>query len=470
MKILPFALLASVAVAGHSAQSSTTIVPLGSSGGATTISTVQPSLAVTALLQTTGHYLSEIGQIRYFAGGFAPGGFVEAHGQLLQIAANSALFSLLGTTYGGDGSSTFAVPDLRGRTAVGSGGSLSSGQTVGSATVSLTQANLPAHSHGTSNGTSTETGAGQSYSNMQPGLALDFEIVTQGIFPGASTSAPGDTLGFVQIDAAIYDGNSDFDRGKQSADGTEMAISENQALYSLIGNEYGGNFPTDLALPDVQDRIVTGAGLAPGLSQRDLGQTQGTATETMSLSEMPAHTHSDPDGGDSLSAGNGQFDNNLQPELAMNWMIALEGMFPDASSYNSLSSTFLGEISLFAGTLAPRGWALANGQLLSIAQNQSLFSLLGTTYGGDGVTTFALPDFRGRTAVGASDGESALGYGVAALGSQIGSETILLDLPEHSHTVSRTVAPVPLPASIVFLFAGLGLLRGVARRGLGQAA
>ena len=60
---------------------------------------------------------------------------------------------------------------------------------------------------------------------------------------------------------------------------------------------------------------------------------------------------------------------------------------------------FMGEIRLFAGTFAPRGWAFCDGQLLAISQNQALFSLLGTTYGGDGRTTFGLPDPRGRVAV-----------------------------------------------------------------------
>lgn len=397
-----------------------------------------------------------------------PGGYIEAAGQLLNIATNTALFSLFGDTYGGNGTTNFAVPDLRGRAVVGTGGSYSIGQTIGSDTVTLTEANLPAHSHGTSDGTSSTTGSGQAYSNIQPSLALDFEIVTQGTFPGGDTS-PDSTTGFVQIDAAVYDTGPTYDIGKQAADGTEMSIGDNTALFSLIGTDYGGDGKTTFGLPDTRDRIITGAGQGPGLSDRDLGEAQGTATETMSLEEMPAHTHSDPDGGETLSVGNGQRDNNLQPELAMNWMIALDGLFPSPSG-GGYANRFLGEIALFAGNYAPRGWALANGQLLSIGQNQSLFALFGTTYGGDGVTSFALPDLRGRTAIGASTGASALGTGVARLGSQIGSETIFLGLPEHSHTVERAVAPVPLPASIVLLFAGLGVLRSVARKGADQPA
>lgn len=68
---------------------------------------------------------------------------------------------------------------------------------------------------------------------------------------------------------------------------------------------------------------------------------------------------------------------------------------------------YIAEIRLFAGKFAPRGWAFCNGQILSIAQNTALFSLLGTTFGGNGQTTFALPDLRGRMAVGPGQGPTA---------------------------------------------------------------
>src|SRR6185503_20598925 len=67
--------------------------------------------------------------------------------------------------------------------------------------------------------------------------------------------------------------------------------------------------------------------------------------------------------------------------------------------YCRMSEPFIGQIMLFAGNFAPRGWAFCNGQILPIAQNTALFSILGTTYGGNGQTTFALPDLRGRVPV-----------------------------------------------------------------------
>jgi microcystin-dependent protein len=76
----------------------------------------------------------------------------------------------------------------------------------------------------------------------------------------------------------------------------------------------------------------------------------------------------------------------------------------------------IGEVKLFAGNFAPRGWALANGQLLNISENPALFSILGARYGGDGRTTFALPDLRGRTAVGAGKGPRLFNKSLGQLG------------------------------------------------------
>jgi microcystin-dependent protein len=96
---------------------------------------------------------------------------------------------------------------------------------------------------------------------------------------------------------------------------------------------------------------------------------------------------------------------------------------------------YIGEIRLFAGNFAPRGWALCNGQLLPIAQNVALFSILGTTYGGDGIQTFALPDLRGRAPVHMGRGP---GLAPVTLGQARGSETVTLvegEMPGHTHQV-----------------------------------
>lgn len=101
-----------------------------------------------------------------------------------------------------------------------------------------------------------------------------------------------------------------------------------------------------------------------------------------------------------------------------------------------MSEQFIGEIRMFAGNFAPKYWAFCNGQILSIAQNTALFSILGTTYGGNGTTTFALPDFRGRVAVSQGQGPGLSTYSLGQVG---GTENVTLtvnELPAHSHGVA----------------------------------
>ncbi|MBA4175049.1 MAG: phage tail protein [Leptothrix sp. (in: Bacteria)] len=165
-----------------------------------------------------------IGEIKMFAGNFPPRGYAFCDGQLIAIAQNTALFSLLGTYYGGDGRTTFALPDLRGRVPLheGQGPGLNSrqiGERLGSETSSLSSAQMPMHSHAQMASTNSSspaygpssapgaatataafygngspqidmaaaavdaTGAGQPHSNMAPYGTLSFIIAVQGIFP-----------------------------------------------------------------------------------------------------------------------------------------------------------------------------------------------------------------------------------------------------------------------------------------------
>ncbi len=99
---------------------------------------------------------------------------------------------------------------------------------------------------------------------------------------------------------------------------------------------------------------------------------------------------------------------------------------------------FIGMIVMFGGNFAPRGWALCSGQLLPISQNTALFSILGTTYGGDGRTTFALPDLRGRVPMHAGNGP---GLTSRRLGQRAGSETHTLSasqMPSHTHVANAS--------------------------------
>jgi microcystin-dependent protein len=159
-----------------------------------------------------------ISEIRIVSFGFAPRGWALCDGQLLPINQNQALFSLLGTTYGGNGQTTFALPDLRGRVPIHTGGNHTLGERGGEQAHTLSISELPAHTHpamasaatGTQNvpannmmlsqraaeiyrapsnlgamvaGTVGNTGGSQAHLNMQPYLALNFCIALVGIFP-----------------------------------------------------------------------------------------------------------------------------------------------------------------------------------------------------------------------------------------------------------------------------------------------
>jgi microcystin-dependent protein len=100
----------------------------------------------------------------------------------------------------------------------------------------------------------------------------------------------------------------------------------------------------------------------------------------------------------------------------------------------------IGEIRMFAGTFNPRTWSFCNGQIISIATNTALFSILGTTYGGNGQTTFALPDFQGRVAVGTGTGP---GLPSVQLGEKAGTPTTTLtpaQMPAHTHQVVGNIS------------------------------
>jgi microcystin-dependent protein len=159
-----------------------------------------------------------IGEIRMFAGNFAPAGWMFCEGQLLPISENETLFNLIGTTYGGDGQNTFALPDLRGRLPVHFGNGFVLAETGGVETVTLTVQQIPAHSHamlaatgpGTANAPNSNVtaaspsvtlyvqdvpdtnlspnatgadGGSQPHNNFQPYLCVDFIISLFGIFP-----------------------------------------------------------------------------------------------------------------------------------------------------------------------------------------------------------------------------------------------------------------------------------------------
>ena len=148
----------------------------------------------------------------------------------------------------------------------------------------------------------------------------------------------------------------------------------------------------------------------------------------------------------------------------------------------SAAEPFIGEVRPFAINFCPRGWAEADGALLPIAQNTALFSLYGTTYGGDGRTTFALPDLRGRTLINNGRGP---GLTSRRLGEKGGADTVALtvdNMPSHKHDISVTLKegrPVKTAAASSFIAKDAPIFRStgddkesfaiVSTAGLGQA-
>jgi len=342
-----------------------------------------------------------VGEIRMFAGNFPPNGWMFCEGQALPISENETLFVVIGTTYGGDGQSTFNLPNLASRFPLHQGtGSFGTtyqiGQAAGVESVTLTTQQIPAHNHAflTSTGPGNintpagsvtsqsaavkiyledstsvamnaaainPTGGSQPHENMQPYLCVNFIISLFGIFP----SQTWERIVADPFVAEIRIFPSNFaPKGWAFCDGQLLPLSQNTALFSLLGTFYGGNGVSNFALPDLQGRAPMQPGQGQGLSQRFLGEQSGTEFVTLLESEMPAHNHSlraavDPSnvqiptatvvpsrsaGGNAYNpsnaglqtmafqtlsvAGGSQPHNNMQPYLTLNFNIALQGVYP----------------------------------------------------------------------------------------------------------------------------------------------
>lgn len=431
---------------------------VGPAGEGAAFGTHQPSLALTPVVQTGGDG-GQIGRIRWLTSGSAstvPANLLPADGRSINAINDLPLASQLGVAYGGDAVS-FRLPDLRDRAATGTAPDLARGQTLGAATRTLAEANLPPHSHDTATGPTDPTGGGAPFDIRQPGLGLTVGIQTLGFFPGSNaTEVPPDAIGFVSHFAG-----ASLPTEVTQADGRLLAPSQNSALFALLGTNFGGDGLSSFALPDAQGRLLVGAGQGPGLEPRSLATEAGAAEQTMTQASMPAHSHPDPDLGlPTDPAGGGQPISNRQPELALTPLIAISGAFPTELESVNANQRILGEIAWFVGNFAPEGWAIADGSTVSIAGNDALFALLGTNFGGDGLQTFGLPDLRGRTLIGT--GPDSL------FGDIIGSDWLALsaaNLPPHDHAIDRPPPEViPLPGALPLLLGGLALMAGIATR------
>jgi microcystin-dependent protein len=244
-----------------------------------------------------------VGQIAVVPFTFAPNGWLFCEGQELPISENEVLFQLIGTTFGGDGESTFALPDCR------------------------------------ANPNSWE-GFHRGF-EYQP---LKYAISLFGVFPAPTYGSPD---GWYLGQIALFPFNF-VPNGWAACNGQLMPINQNQALYSLLGTMYGGTGQTTFALPNL--RYPDG---------------------------RPGHRHTP-----------------AQPGTEASWIyaIALSGIYPDRDAGSTADTPFVGELSIFPYNFVPGGYTECRGQLLPLSQNTALFSLLGTNFGGDGKSNFALPD------------------------------------------------------------------------------
>lgn len=392
----------------------------------------QPTLALAQSIVTNGTFPSSSGGAwssgtaaslgMVITTAFDPGNvdsLTPTQGQLLPISSkNAAMFSLLRNTYGGNlDQSNYALPDLGAKAAqfitAESSSSPLNGRTVGSPDneLLLATSDLPASLGGQDLGVD----------NRQDSLGIQYLVKVTGEFPAGHVPTI-DTLGMVYPFAGLTPGGTPD--GFLPADGRLLNISEHVALFAVLGNTYGGNGRTTFALPDLRNHVPVGAGLSTVTGSDKyiaLGEQVGDAAFNLSQAQLPVN-----------GAPAKQHIDTMQPSLGMHYLVSTTGIYEGIAAFEST----IGQILLYAGQRVPDGWILAHGQELPINGKvgyEALFSLIGTTFGGNGTTTFALPDLRGRTVVG-TGGEQNL-----SLGETQGSFTeqiTMANLPE-------IVVPVP---------------------------
>jgi microcystin-dependent protein len=333
-----------------------------------------------------------VGEVRIFAGDYAPGGWAMCDGAELFAGDNPELFGLIGATYGGDGVDTFAVPDLRARvplhTGAGAATAYSLGDSGGVEQVTLAPGHLPPHAHGVTastgaglysnatgnvladgsvflfNETSPDTlmaatavapagGSPNAHENRMPFIALNYIVAL-------TAQEPPDSLPFVgEVRVVAFE---EVPSGWARCQGQEIPVEQNSALFGIIGTIYGGDGTATFAVPDISDSVVVGAGAPDGLSTYFEGNTGGAAA---AAAEVPTHSHrlraysssgnlQEPGPARSLARSGGGITyqsnvttnlttmspaavqttggsathNNLQPILVLHHIIALDGQVP----------------------------------------------------------------------------------------------------------------------------------------------
>lgn len=268
------------------------------------------------------------------------------------------------------------------------------------------------------------TGGGLPFSTYKPTLGIQYAICYSGTFPGRSSP------GLAQVNRStgmigeirMFSGTN-LPAGFLPCQGQILSISQYTYLFSVIWTNFGGDAATYIQLPNLQGFVPIGASPGTGPSNYFLGEYAGATTATLTLANLPIHNHTLSTNGATGLTGSGQPFVNLQPSCAVSYII-------DENS----------EITMFTGSFVPDGWALCDGSLLPISDHPVLYGLIGTGFGGDGVTTFALPDLRGRAPIGSGISQNTQNQGGVhyTLGQMAGANTVTLTpfyLPFHNHTI-----------------------------------
>ncbi|MDB5160348.1 MAG: hypothetical protein JWO99_611 [Candidatus Saccharibacteria bacterium] len=403
-----------------------------------------------------------------------PDEYLLEDGSAVSRTTYADLYNLIGTTYGaGDGSTTFNIPDSRGRATVGLSSTdaefNSIGEKYGEKSHTITLNEIPSHSHAqnvsaNSGGSAirndySSDGAGGSYAQgvntngagggaasnvIQPSIVKQYAIKYRPSTGASSTLAPGTTLqGYW----------STIPTGYLAETGATISRTTYSDLFGAISTTYGaGNGTTTFGTPNSQGRV----GVEKNASDTQfatLGQTFGEKTHLLTIGEMVPHSHveiitansggsgvrndyaADAAGGvyaqgtNTGPAGGGQAFNVIQPSIAKTSTLKTAA----ATGTNDDSGMIPGTSIEGWWATAPSGFLLEDGSAVSRTTYSDLFALIGTTYGsGDGSTTFNLPDARGRVAVNKNASDTQF----ATIGQKFGEKTHIMtlsELPVHSH-------------------------------------
>ncbi len=405
-----------------------------------------------------------------------PEGYLFENGAAVSRTLYADLFAVIGTTYGaGNGTTTFNLPDSRGRAAV----NLSStdtefnalGKKFGEKTNTLSVSQIPSHSHDqvvTANSggpsvridyksdasggrypqgiTTGSAGGSLPHNNIQPSITKQFAIKYSNPESTGSEMSAGQSIDGYWATAPA---------GYLVENGAAVSRTTYADLFAVIGTTYGaGNGTTTFNLPDSRGRTKVALNAADA-EFATLGGKYGAKTHTLSLAELPSHSHAQyntansggsairrdytRDGNGHIYAqgmntgltGGGAAHNNIQPSIVKLSVIKYTASTVVAGG--AIGSVPRGSSVASYAPAVPSGYLLENGAAVSRTTYADLFAVIGTTYGaGNGTTTFNLPDSRGRAAVNLSSTDTEFN----ALGKKFGGKTHVLtaaEMPSHAH-------------------------------------